>query len=434
MRSNLWRSLKKTMEPNLEVGAPVARRQHENHGSSQLAKGRDEIKLDKRDTLGRYFAELEAHPLLRPDEELAIAQNIERLEIEHWKALLSYGSALAVVTSAVEPFREPPPELSSGSGSTPTANGTNQRSHNQRASRQLSPAQLEACAHSLRDHDADRTVLRAADTAVQEAFWGDKKAAPYLSRVARARAAQLAEKNRFAAANLRLVVMMARRYKQGLLPLSDLIQEGNLGLMRAVERFDHRRGFRFSTYAGWWIRHGFNRALSDKARLVRVPVHAVDDVQRVARERQAIARQTGTPATLEELSARTGLTSEKLERLAKEARVEILSMDRTLGPDTDTTLLDTMAAPREREAEEELDLSAQRSLLVQVMRNLTPIEAAILRMRFGLDGDELTLREVGLKYNLSRERIRQLQEQALAKLATALRERLREPVDSERAA
>ena len=220
---------------------------------------------------------------------------------------------------------------------------------------------------------------------------------------------------------------MVRRFDRGLLPLADLIQEGNLGLMRAVEGFDYRRGYRFSTYAAWWIRHGVNRALSDKARLVRVPVHALDDLSRVARASRAGLTRTGAAPSVAELASETGMSEAKVALLRAQGLTrQPVSLDASLGAEREQTLHDVLGQVESPDPDQALDLTHWQHLLEKLLRELTPIEEAIVRFRFGLDGgEELKLREIGAKYNLSRERIRQLQEDALRKLRAGVRRRLR---------
>jgi RNA polymerase primary sigma factor len=384
---------------------------------------------DPQDSLQQYFGDLKQHDVLSAQEELAMAQEIERLEIGHWHALLTYAPALPLIAAAVKEHVIVPNELVRLRKQVRpgVARARNGALRSVRASATRHDATLLACATKLRELDVDRAAVRAANAAVQK-LGQERAARGYLSHVARARTQETAIKNKLATANLRLVVSMARRYDRGMMPLSDLIQEGNLGLMRAVERFDHRRGFRFSTYAAWWIRHGFNRALSDKARLVRVPVHALDDAARVARESQAALARTGQLPTPEELSEKLGLPKEKLELLSRHARrADPVSLDRKLSNDGEATLLDVLAAPEETTLDEQLDAPVWSAQLERAMAQLPPIESAILRYRFGFEGGrELTLHEVGMKYNLSRERIRQLQEQALSRLAAALRSERRD--------
>lgn len=367
------------------------------------------------ETLAPYFGALQLMPLLTAQEELALAREIDRLVTEHWRVLLSHGPALPRVALAVEEFLPGNPRvLAALRPSRRTA-----RARPVRASAR--GAVLAQAARRLRRLDTSGIALRNARVAVQTAFASDLAAARYLLRVARAHAAERTAKERFVTANLRLVISMARRHDRSLLSLADLIQEGNVGLLRAVEGFDHRRGYRFSTYATWWIRQAIRRAIADKGRLVRVPVHALDDISRVTRTAGSITALTGTVPDLTVLSVETGLPLSKLAVLSTPALLKNpLSLDRTFEDEDARGLYETLASDTERAADEVVDLDEWRRDLQRLLERLTPIEAATLRLRYGLDGRELTLREIGAKYDLSRERIRQIQVQALDKLRAAL--------------
>ncbi len=359
----------------------------------------------------------ESRELLKGPEELQIARDIEELEILHWSALLSFGEALPLVIDAIMPH------LGKKPGSLAALI---KLAHQQNKSTAGLPERVElaarAVAEELRLIDTERNALRSADAAVEDAYGSVRAAKRYIERVRTARRTEHQAKHRFVSANLRLVTLMARRYDRGLMPLPDLIQEGNLGLMRAVDRFDYRRGHRFSTYAAWWIRHALSRAIADKARLVRVPVHTLDEVQRMARARDASTAKHGEAPTREELSSQTGISAKKLTFLHDQVTTRgTISLDATFGPEGDATLIDVFAIPTETTPEEQFDAAEWSAQLEALLSGLPSMEASILRYRFGLDdGDELTLHEIGEKYNLSRERIRQLQEQALLKLRVEL--------------
>jgi RNA polymerase primary sigma factor len=387
------------------------------------------LSLDANDaTLDRYFSQLQGLPLLSASQELALAREIEALEIQCWRALLSYEPAFDVIVTALEPgLQERAGQLEALrklAQSQPARRGRSRAPTGD--ARRARAATLAA--QRLRALDMDRSALNAAEAAVHAAFAGDAGARSYLASVARARNARHAAKNRFVSADLRLVISMARRCDRSLMPLADLIQEGNLGLMRAVDRFDYRRGFRFSTYAAWWIRHSLNRALSDKARLVRVPVHALDDLSRLSRASNLIAARNAAIPSVAELASQTGIPEDKLQLLRSAGLMKHpVSLDHGgLDDENEQTLHDTLPATDQYEPEPALDLASWRVHLKQLLDLLKPIEAAVLRFRFGLsDGNELTLNEIGQKYNLSRERIRQLQVEALAKLRKSLQSSLR---------
>lgn len=220
--------------------------------------------------------------------------------------------------------------------------------------------------------------------------------------------------NDFAKANLRLVVSLARRLSHGRLSLQDLIQEGNIGLLKAVERFDHRRGFRFSTYASWWIRHAISRAIYNKGRQVRLPVHVHDVHQKIVRTRRLYEAQFGREPTLEELANATGVAIAKIEKISSLELGPVISLDAPTSRNDERTGVELLEDESDLGLGFEMEAFELDSGLEDALSVLRPMEADILRRRYGLQGvEQETLREIGERYALSRERIRQLQERAV---------------------
>jgi len=365
--------------------------------------------------LALYFKDLAPITVMDAQREVELAREIEAAEIVLWQQLLALPSAAEGVLSAARRAARTDDEVPGASALTRRASSVSDRSVAQDNAYRRHQRRVAAW---LRDADVDRAMLSAALAEVERlaSHKTTRAMQRYAAAVRRCSTTAANARNAFVAANLRLVIRTARAFNNGILPLDDLIQEGNVGLIKAVERFDYRLGYRFSTYATWWIRHAITRALADKGRLVRIPVHMQEAFRKSNKVRRQLSQEAGQAVTTEDVAGEAGLDLELLRTMEFDFSTQSVPFDDP-GGEGRARLADQLTDPDEPLPLDRMVESQSAELAVRMLAELEPMEADILRRRFGLQGAQRqTLREIGRSYQRSRERIRQLEGQALQKL------------------
>jgi RNA polymerase sigma factor (sigma-70 family) len=384
-----------------------------------------------RELVSAYLREIGAFRVLTSAEEAEIGRQIEAGRRELQQALGGFPAGVDAILELEERLRARQVAIedvvASLDGAPITAQQHRELLHGfariRRLRRQLSSSRnsRQAVQRIVQAMPLKGTLVDELVAAVRPGQGSGRCHAPEYAVLDRGERALQSVKRRLVEANLRLVVSIAKRYAGGELSLLDLVQEGNIGLMKAADRFEYRRGFKFSTYACWWIRQAITRAMANQSRTIRMPVHQVETLKRLARVRQAVRAEVHREPTHAELAQRAAVAMATV-RLVEEACQRPLSLEMPVGEDSvlqDVLEDNSIPAPSDLALREDLVGEVRSALSL-----LSPREREILRRRFGLDGTtQQTLREVGRHFAVTRERARQWQERALQRLAAALSHR-----------
>lgn len=390
----------KAPDDHLE-GATFSMEQEEGHGEGFL---------------GHYLHEMARLSTFTPEQEMAFAKALHNAEVALWVHLFSY---VPIAKDLQENLKE--------TGVSHWAAWTEWKrwiSVVDARSVQKKIGIVQELAHAMHDRDLDRKWIGQVLASLHDLkAAAGKKHVAFFSKMHQIQLQIQSQRAAFIRANLRLVVSIARRYYHGKMSLADLIQEGNLGLMKAVERFNYQFGYRFSTYASWWIRHAISRSIADKGRDVRVPVHTVDLAHRLSRSKQLLLMQLGRVPTNEELSKVTGIDPEKIEKMNVYLLEHSFSIDQRVSEEDPRSVADFLEdpAPSAHPMDQLVDKTVHAEIQ-RLLKHLSALEADILKKRFALGNhtEEMTLQDIGKKYRLSRERIRQIESKALGKLRDGL--------------
>ncbi len=384
---------------------------------------------DRQNALASYFQEMSSgqSALLNAQSEVALAASLRSSEEALWQRCLSFAPLTRFMSECIESSLDEKKQISlKGLRATATRHlkqgtdkslGSLSRSASKVAvlMRETDPDQeiLGSYLDTLSQHLSQNSCTELSqDTTLSSEIFAD-----HLKELHQLRSVALAIRNRFVSSNLGLVVSVARRYQFSGMTLADLIQEGNLGLIKAVSRFDERRGFRFSTYATWWIRHAVGRSVSDKSRTVRVPVHVSEAHQKIKRVTSQLTASLGRDPSREEIASELEMSVAKLEKTMRSAQNRSLSLDAPVGEDGDRARMEVFTQDTEDSAFEKLSQWALSQRASKAIGTLAPLEIEIINRRFGLAGKTATtLQEIANTVGKSRERIRQIQEKALLKL------------------
>ncbi|MEC9465481.1 MAG: sigma-70 family RNA polymerase sigma factor [Myxococcota bacterium] len=381
----------------------------------------------QKDVMAAYMDQLGNIPLFTPEQEQNRAKELESLEIRAWQSILEHPRASEILAEVSVDYEIPVTD-SITALLTSFRRAAAKRDAFPLPTNKRRNALKEEISSSLRSWDCDKALLDAVTRALRNEVWRKKDPSeavkvvftltqPQLLEMERARGQAIRARNNFVRANLRLVVSVAKKFQNKKLPFIDLVQEGNMGLMKAVHRFDHRRGFRFSTYAHWWIRQSIERAIINKGSQVRLPVHVIDSRRQIARTVSHLKQDLGRAPSTQEIAEALELPIAKVEELLNGIQPDPISLDENLGDSDPRKFLDLVRDKSRPAIDEAIIRENTMERIRELMGLLNPMERDIIARRFGLGiDDDQTLDEIGKRYNLSRERVRQIQVQGLAKM------------------